>query len=73
MDYVTLICACINCGQPLTCNPARAPSIRVNDVKEPLCLACAREWNRIHRTSKGLPPIPIDADAYSACPEQECP
>lgn len=55
----------------MTCNPVKVPSILVNEKKEPLCRACADEWNRIHRTSQGLAPIPIHPDAYGACDENE--
>ena len=32
----------------MMCNLDLVPSIRVHGVKEPLCRACAEEWERIH-------------------------
>jgi len=67
----TLICHCINCGTPMTCNPVKVPSITVNGSREPLCEVCFNKWNVIHRTSKGLPPVALDPEAYTACHESE--
>jgi hypothetical protein len=57
--------ACINCGTRMTFNPHHVPAIRVHGVKEPLCRGCFAEWNRIHRTSRGLPTIPLHPLAYA--------
>ena len=73
MGYVTALGHCINCNAPLTFNPARVPSIRVNGSREPLCKACFERWNEIHRTSKGLEPVQLHPEAYSACDERELP
>ena len=56
--------ACISCWKPITFSVARVPSIRVNGSREPLCRACFRQWNKIHRIAKGLPPVPLDPMAY---------
>lgn len=69
--YAYIISPCINCGTIIHYHPHKVPSIRVNGNREPLCANCAGEWNRIHRTSKGLPAIPIDPEAYQPCPEHE--
>lgn len=54
-----------------TSNPARVPSIRVNGSKEAICRSCFDRWNTIHRTSKGLPPVELDANAYEPCEDHE--
>lgn len=63
-SYAILWSACIGCGSLFGCNPNRVPSIRVNEIKEPLCRACFERWNRIHRTAKGLKPVPLHPEAY---------
>ena len=62
---------CAGCGVLLSFNPERVPSIRIDGAREPLCRSCHSEWNRIHRTSKGLDPVPIDPMAYEPEPEEE--
>lgn len=69
--YAIMIAQCIGCGATITCNPHHVPSIRVNGSKEPLCKNCYERWNKIHRTSKGLKPIPLHPDAYGPIPEGE--
>jgi hypothetical protein len=48
----------------LSYNEDHVPSIPVDGVRQPLCRGCHAEWNRIHRTDKGLDPIPLHPDAY---------
>lgn len=55
---------CVSCQSPISYHPDFVPSIRVNGSKEALCSACFDEWNRIHRTSKGLDPLPLHPEAY---------
>lgn len=62
---------CIACRAIISFNPLRVPSIKVNGQKEPLCLGCFDKWNEIHRTSKGLPRMPLHPDAYEPCDEGE--
>lgn len=69
--YAYCIGSCINCRIPLTFNPERVPSIRVNGSREPLCRECFNRWNDIHRTSKGLAPEVLHPAAYEPCPEEE--
>ena len=57
---------CVNCQTPISYNPHHVPSIRVNGSKEAICSACFDEWNRIHRTSRGLEALPLHPDAYEA-------
>jgi hypothetical protein len=62
--YIMAYGACINCGTTMTFNPHYVPSIRVHGAKEPLCRGCFAEWNRIHRESRGLPPLSLHPLAY---------
>lgn len=39
----------------------------IDGKREPLCLDCANEWNRIHPENAR----PIQPDAYEAIPEEE--
>lgn len=69
--YFWLTAPCCACGKIITCNPARVPSLTVGGHRRPLCLGCYARWNEIHRTSKGLEPIPLMDGAYEPCPESE--
>lgn len=60
---------CVACGSRVAFNPVFVPSLRVGGVKRELCKACYERWNQIHRTSKGLAPIPLHPEAYGPCPE----
>ena len=71
MGYAMCAGSCINCHKVIMFNPVRVPSIVVNGSREPLCLDCYEEWNRIHRTSKGLEKVPLQSDAYGFCDENE--
>lgn len=64
MVYVMVFGNCISCGVFMGFNPAKVPSLRINDVREPLCLECFNKWNQIHRISKGLEPEPLSPNAY---------
>ena len=64
MAFMFVIGGCINCGVMITFNPSRVPSIRVNGVREPLCVTCHARWNEIHRSSKGLEPVAIHPEAF---------
>jgi len=70
MGYALGTAPCIGCGQPFTFNPMKVPSIRVNDVKEPICENCVNRFNPI-RIAKGLEPIVPLPGAYEACDEEE--
>lgn len=71
MGYCFVWGACVNCHAPIAYNPIRVPSLTVNGHKEPLCEACFNKWNEIHRTSKGLAPLPLNPDAYKPCNEAD--
>jgi hypothetical protein len=63
--------ACIACGTVMTFNPLYVPSIRIEGKREPLCRGCHAAWNRIHRTSQGLPPVPLHPLAYAPSEEHD--
>lgn len=62
--YMIVLGNCVNCGRFLSFNPDKVPSIRVAGKREPICPRCFGSWNEIHRTSKGLDPLPLHPDAY---------
>jgi len=63
MSFMSLICACINCGTMFTCNPETVPSIRVNGEREAVCRSCVEKANA-ERAKRGLPPFTILPGAY---------
>ncbi len=69
--YYCVWSPCAGCGRVIGYNPHHVPSIRVKDVREPVCRSCFNRWNEMHRTSKGLDPVPLHPDAYSPAPEGE--
>lgn len=73
MGYVSCMGNCCACHRLMVFNPISVPSLVINGVREPLCESCFNRWNYLHRTSKGLEPIPLEKDAYIGCPESELP
>lgn len=71
--FAFVACNCAACGAFMQANPVHCPSLSVNGSREPICEACFNRWNHIHRTSKGLEPIPLHPEAYTGCPEEELP
>ena len=78
--YVNLIMDCVNCGDKVCVHPLHVPSIRVypeggpeEGEGAPLCEECFDRWNEIHRTSQGLPAIPLHPKACGPFPESELP
>lgn len=61
---------CHSCRCLFSFNPHRVPSLRVNGVREPICLACMTAANKL-RIERGEPPHPIHPDAYIPIPEGE--
>ncbi len=55
---------CANCRHPISYNADRVPSLSLSGVRHAICAVCFAEWNRIHRTSKGLDPVRLHPDAY---------
>ena len=72
MGYVSVIAPCAGCEATVVCNPNTVPSIRLTPggPREPLCLACAEELNRL-KVEAGLEAMPIQPDAYDAVDENE--
>lgn len=71
--FAIVLGECVACKARISFNPVRVPSLRIAGTRQPLCPTCFERWNMIHRTSKGLPAIPLHPDAYAACPESELP
>jgi hypothetical protein len=70
MGYYTMYGACLVCHRLFTFNPMRVPSIRVNGIRQPVCLDCMTRANDV-RQAKGLDPLPILDGAYDAADESE--
>ena len=68
MAYVMVISPCYGCGAPISYNPHKVPSIRVNGVREPICKGCVERVNPM-RIANGLEPIVPAHDAYEAANE----
>lgn len=66
MAYMMVHGFCIACNSPINYNPNHVPSLPVNGKREAICRSCHAEWNRIHRTSKGMEPLPLHPQAYEA-------
>lgn len=66
MGYAIVMGFCIACKSPVSFNPHKVPSIRVNGVKEPLCRSCAERWSVIHKT-----PVPFLDEAYEPVAEED--
>jgi hypothetical protein len=76
MAFMSCLGNCVSCGALFSFNPERVPSIRVirkgerwvpdpTGTREPICEPCVVRGNRI-REEKGMPPIVIVEDAYTA-------
>jgi hypothetical protein len=70
MGYVFAMGLCFGCGNPFTFNPTKVPSIRVQGVARPICLACVTRVNPM-RVKNGLEPIVPLPGAYEECSEEE--
>lgn len=69
MPFMFVIGNCCACHAPITFSPSRVPSLVVAGSREPLCRGCHARWNKIHRTSQGLPPVEAHPDAWEP---EEC-
>lgn len=67
--YVLVTSACAVCGEVISYNPNRVPSVRVRGEREPVCRPCIEAANPV-RVSRGLDPITIHPNAYEAEPEE---
>jgi hypothetical protein len=70
MGYALCHSACIGCGRLFSYNPRHVPSLRVNGVREPVCLNCVEHANP-RRVANGLDPIVPHPDAYEPIDESE--
>jgi hypothetical protein len=70
MSYALATSACIGCHRIFSYNPVRVPSIRINGVREPVCMNCIELANP-RRIAGGLEPIVPHPEAYIACHESE--
>lgn len=59
MGWMYVIGNCVSCKTVIGFNPDLVPSIRVNGVREPLCLDCVARWEKIHGQKVNIHP-----DAY---------
>jgi hypothetical protein len=65
MGYMIVMGCCYACGQLMTFNAERVPSVVVDGQREPLCRNCIERANP-QRVANGLPPIVIMSGAYDA-------
>lgn len=71
MGYAFVVSPCVFCKSIFSYNPLRVPSIKVNDVREPICRGCHARAQAT-RKAHGLEPWPEPfPDAYEACDEAE--
>jgi len=70
MGFVSCMAPCYGCHRPFSFNPNLVPSIRINDVRQPICQDCVEQANPL-RERNGLPKIEILPGAYDACDEAE--
>jgi len=68
--YVIAYAPCANCGVSFGCNPNKVPSVRIDGVREPICLVCIGLLNA-ERRDMGLLPFVPEPDAYEPLPESE--
>lgn len=52
MGYAIVMGFCGACKAPLSFNPRKVPSIRINGLREPLCLGCVERWCVLHPDAK---------------------
>jgi hypothetical protein len=67
MGYAVMLGFCAACRRPISFNPHKVPSLRINGVKEPICESCANRWNELHPEAAR----PIMAGAYEVMAEEE--
>jgi hypothetical protein len=69
--FVMAYGTCISCKRPFSFNPMKVPSTSaITGTREPVCRSCMDAANA-KRVAGGLPPHPIDPEAYEAAPEDE--
>ena len=70
MGYALAFSQCVSCKHVFGYNPHKVPSIRVNGVREPVCLTCIELANP-KRKAAGLDEIVPHPDAYGPIDESE--
>lgn len=70
MGYVYVTSNCYGCGRLFCYHPNKVPSIRVEDVRRPICQHCVIRVNPM-RKKNGLPPIVPLPGAYEPAEESE--
>jgi hypothetical protein len=71
MGYAIAMSPCLCCKRVFAYNPMRVPSSSaVTGKREPICQGCMIQLNQ-KRAAMGLPPFPVNPDAYEACDEGE--
>ncbi len=70
MGFAICTGSCAGCGRVFSFNPVRVPSVRINDVREPVCETCIRAANT-ERLRMGLEPFHVPDNAYEAVDEAE--
>jgi len=68
--YVFATSACYGCKTLFCYHPNLVPSVRVDGVREPICLSCVERANP-QRIKNGLDPIHVLPGAYDSCEEGE--
>lgn len=70
MGYVTAFGVCCVCGNVFSFNPHLVPSVRINNVREPMCKQCIDEANHARLIRKEQP-IEVRNGAYEPMDETE--
>jgi hypothetical protein len=55
---------CVACRKLISYHPDHVPSLPLHGVRCAICESCFHQWNEIHRTRKGLDPLPLHPKAY---------
>ncbi len=64
MGYMMVLAPCYACGERVSFNPDRVPSIRDTDgERQPICQACVERWNK-QRLANDQPTFVIPEGAY---------
>jgi hypothetical protein len=61
---------CVGCREKISFNPARVPSIVVDEVRLPICKNCAEKAN-VARIKQGFETFQIYPDSYAPPDESE--
>jgi hypothetical protein len=67
MGYAIMLGFCVACKQPISFNPRKVPSLKVDGIRQPICKSCADRWNVLHPENAR----PIQDGAYEHFDENE--